>query len=812
MKSNKRAFSFVEIVITLSIIVLLAVIWLNANNNYQERTVNAKIVSDIETINNALTEYANESNSLPLPGGNNNFFKADASYAHSYDDNETFWVHGFITEDTIPKKYLQVVPLDPATNQYYAYGKTKEQNNTIMNYAKVANQFEIAWVFKENNTSRAFVRGNYTAKVWPFNLIREYNGPNFVFDEGMYLPYNGDERLLTAKIWDYSGNVTINGSTVNISSTELVAGDEIVVPAWETADIYFSDGSKSILWDSTTESRLILSQLDFVQEDNLATKVKLVLGGGTLWNKATNLDQDSGFEIYTTDSTAAVRWTIFWVNKTTSNTNVTVQKWKIEIAKVTSATDTDTLKDQVEHDSVEKNLIPNTNGTDDQSTIESDGASVWITIEGSTGNTSSDTKAKDTIIERVEDEVIREIGTISNTIIPAIQSFTSNGIGFEVSLTLNDTFQNADFLKIEYNENDVVSSLFNIFTQANAEDTQVAFLENNWKDTDNLILTQDTEFTKTDGSKIKLGRLKQVVIFFWNRLGDGTTIETRGQALTLDGSISYERWDDGLIAGIIEEDNTTPEQPEQSEPAPSDPEPNPPVSDPLPPTTDPTPTDDDEGDDDETIIEPASCGYGIAHGGEKYFYNASSVPFGSECSKIKRVCDNWEFTGDSSYFHETCEEEERQCWTNEDRIGDQCIVNNLGNEYQAVQQQLSTSGWEINLAGLELWDSFAIQFSTDGISQGGSDIIYIKNGSNKLVYSRGQLIKLARDGVISGSPQREQGNRYITLKFTRDQWTMKAMWSPSFINNPNSPWTPIPLNWDNISIHNAKNITIYRNK
>jgi hypothetical protein len=60
----------------------------------------------------------------------------------------------------------------------------------------------------------------------------------------------------------------------------------------------------------------------------------------------------------------------------------------------------------------------------------------------------------------------------------------------------------------------VVSSLFNIFTQANAEDTQVAFLENNWKDTDNLILTQDTEFTKTDGSKIKLGRLKQVVIFF----------------------------------------------------------------------------------------------------------------------------------------------------------------------------------------------------------------------------------------------------------------------------------------------------------
>jgi ribosome-associated protein YbcJ (S4-like RNA binding protein) len=46
----------------------------------------------------------------------------------------------------------------------------------------------------------------------------------------MYLPYNGDERILTAKIGDYTGNVTINGSTENITSKELVSGDEIVVP------------------------------------------------------------------------------------------------------------------------------------------------------------------------------------------------------------------------------------------------------------------------------------------------------------------------------------------------------------------------------------------------------------------------------------------------------------------------------------------------------------------------------------------------------------------------------------------------------
>ena len=37
------------------------------------------------------------------------------------------------------------------------------------------------------------------------------------------------------------------------------------------------------------------------------TLVKLTLTAGTIWTKATHLDTDSEFEIYTTDSTAAVR-------------------------------------------------------------------------------------------------------------------------------------------------------------------------------------------------------------------------------------------------------------------------------------------------------------------------------------------------------------------------------------------------------------------------------------------------------------------------------------------------------------------------
>jgi type II secretory pathway pseudopilin PulG len=581
LSNKKGAFSFVEIIITLSIIVLLAVIWLNANNNYQDRASNAKIVSDIETLNNALTEYANENDSLPMPWGNNNFFKADASYGHSYEESETFWVHGFITEDTISKKYLQIVPLDPNTKQYYAYGKTKEENNSIVQYKKVANQFEIAWVFKENNVNSAFVRWNYTAQIGPFNLIREYNGPNFVFDEGIYLPYNPDERILTARVWDYSGTVTINGKSENISNIELISGDEIIVSAGGTASIYFSDGTKSVLWDTTEESKLVLSQMDFLEKNNLITKVKLVLWGWTIWNKASHLDDNSGFEIYTTDSTAAVRWTIFWVNKGSTSTNVTVQKWKVEVAKVTSATDLDTLKNQVEKESVQKTLIPNTNGTDADSIIESDGASKWITIDGGTGNASSGTKAKDTIEEEVENEMIHEIGDVSSSSRPEIHSWTRSWDNFEAEIALDDSYTNADYLKIEYDEENETASFLKLIPQVNAGNTIEAYKENDWKTVWKLILNQDTVFTKKDGSTIKLGQInKKVTIFFGTRLGDGSVIESRGQGLSLALTSSYERNEDGEIAQIFPEDwneDGTIIVPNPSDPGTTDP--NPPSND-----------------------------------------------------------------------------------------------------------------------------------------------------------------------------------------------------------------------------------------
>lgn len=311
MEYKKYAFSLVEIIIALAIIVLLAVIWMSANQGYKDKTDNTKIVSDIETINNSLESYAQENSSLPMPWGNTNFFKIDTSYSHSYEDSDTFWVYGSITEDTLPKKYLDVLPLDPRTNSYYSYWKTWENVDKL-----VANQFELASVQNIDWEYQAMVSWNYTAEAWPYNLIREYNGSNFVYDKSKSnLPYNPEELILIA----------IAGWVVYREN------DTIEATSWDL-EIFFSDGSVSVLenWWSLT-----LTELSFPQDNNLTTFIKLTLEAGTIWTKATHLNDNSEFEVYTTDSTAAVRGTIFWVKKDslTAPTEVFVVEWNVEVYK-----------------------------------------------------------------------------------------------------------------------------------------------------------------------------------------------------------------------------------------------------------------------------------------------------------------------------------------------------------------------------------------------------------------------------------------------------------------------------------------------
>jgi hypothetical protein len=95
---------------------------MSVNNTYKENSQNTKISADLQTLKNSLTQYIAENQTLPNPQGNINFFDRESNYVHS--GSGSYGVHGYMTENLLPRKYINYLPIDPRTNQYYAFGKT----------------------------------------------------------------------------------------------------------------------------------------------------------------------------------------------------------------------------------------------------------------------------------------------------------------------------------------------------------------------------------------------------------------------------------------------------------------------------------------------------------------------------------------------------------------------------------------------------------------------------------------------------------------------------------------------------------------
>jgi len=157
--------------------------------------------------------------------------------------------------------------------------------------------------------------GNYPWEYWPISLIREYNGWNFILDKSTnHLPYNPYEHILV--VTDENWKIYHVGDTIN-ATTSL--------------NLYFSDGSVSTLW---TGSSLKIRSMDFANpQDNLATRIKIILDAWSIFTKATALSESSEFEISSWDTTAAVRWTIFLVEKAWDSAKVSVIEWEVEVYK-----------------------------------------------------------------------------------------------------------------------------------------------------------------------------------------------------------------------------------------------------------------------------------------------------------------------------------------------------------------------------------------------------------------------------------------------------------------------------------------------
>ncbi len=303
--SNRRGFSLVELLVVIAIIGVLSTVAYVAIQRTQTRSNNNRMLDDLIAVANAMEQYKQDNlgkyPALTDQVGENmnvNCYNADATYAH--DAETAAFCQGYVDNIVLGKKYLQEVPTDPRTQSRYVYGVSQDQK-----FFQVAGLYETDSGAYEARTVENLARG-YSLP----SLVRAFDSPDFVTNRGDNLPYNPDARVLVATIQNSSATVSVNSAPA--AEGQLVSqNDTIVTDASGTADLYFSDGSISTLEPDTS---LTLENMEVAVEEGFATKIKVKLNAGKIWNKIVRLASNSEFRVETTSAIAGVRGTEFSID------------------------------------------------------------------------------------------------------------------------------------------------------------------------------------------------------------------------------------------------------------------------------------------------------------------------------------------------------------------------------------------------------------------------------------------------------------------------------------------------------------------
>ena len=105
------------------------------------------------------------------------------------------------------------------------------------------------------------------------------------------------------------------GNTLSLTG-ELNSGDTIIVGTGSTALLHIWDGSELSLGSTTSETKLELSTLVYNDDNNLASKVSLLLSLGEVWVEAPHLRTEtnsaSDFSIGPISGSCSGSWNCIW--------------------------------------------------------------------------------------------------------------------------------------------------------------------------------------------------------------------------------------------------------------------------------------------------------------------------------------------------------------------------------------------------------------------------------------------------------------------------------------------------------------------
>jgi prepilin-type N-terminal cleavage/methylation domain-containing protein len=314
---SKKGFSLVELIVIVVIIGILSGAAYIGIQKVKSKNMNDKVLDDLIAISNSMEQYKRDhfgSYPIPTAGGNMNLncFYADATFANDCTSTGgASFMQGMIDNDLLTKRYLSEVPTDPRTGSRYVYGVTVD-----------GKYFQVAGLY-ENTTGSwtAKVVGNVAKGFHLPSLIRAYNGPNFVVEDGGNLPYSPDHLVISATLQNVTDStpagITVKDAednTVTVTPNLTVYSGYTITTVASTADLYFSDGSVTHLDAGASLQIDSSSAVEENDKDNIITKIRLKLFSGKIWNKVARLAQKSEFNIETTSAIAGVRGTEFGVD------------------------------------------------------------------------------------------------------------------------------------------------------------------------------------------------------------------------------------------------------------------------------------------------------------------------------------------------------------------------------------------------------------------------------------------------------------------------------------------------------------------
>lgn len=160
MKNKKQAFTFVELIVASTILIILSTLGFFSYSKYASNSRDSERISNIANLSSGLNTYKKNKGVLPIPA--NNFI-----LTNSWTE---LVMQGKLSND-ISLSSLNTIPFDPALKIPYLYWTTKNRW-----------EFQLATTLENNWNPIANLEGNYTSvakNILP-SLLIAYNGSGSV--------------------------------------------------------------------------------------------------------------------------------------------------------------------------------------------------------------------------------------------------------------------------------------------------------------------------------------------------------------------------------------------------------------------------------------------------------------------------------------------------------------------------------------------------------------------------------------------------------------------------------------------------------